>query len=158
MKQISLLLLFVFISLSLNAKEPLLELLAKDVPSNVLWLVTDNPTQKIVLKRFKQPDLKEDNKHYYALNDFKYSLAITYDNSKMISAINYKVHKASLRMSDFISQINKKQFHLFPESGHEKGRYFAALIPNLGIRLIFRNNSKKKLYKVQFNNKWKSNK
>ena len=141
------LIFFLIINLAVASSTPF-EVVKKQLDNNILWLITKHPNEKSVLAKFGLPQLSEDHKHYYALNDFKYSLCLQYSKTGLIY-LNYKMPgNTKIAIKDFIHYLKAEDFSLYPTDGHEKGRFLSVFLKKENIQLIFYNNSDKTLERI----------
>lgn len=130
-----------------------LDIINKDLNKNVIWALTNHPDKKNIIEKFGKPQLEEKEKFFYALDDYKYSLSMKFSNDKL-TYLSYKVpNETKISLKDFRESIKSEDLSLYPNMGHEKGRYLSVLLKEEKLQLIFINNSEKKLFKVIYEQK-----
>jgi hypothetical protein len=122
------------------------------IDKNVEWIFINHPKNLEIIKKMGKPQLEEKDSIYYALNDFKYSLSIKFKNG-ILSFISYELPPESqMSIHDFAKDHDAKEFTLYPETGHEKGRLLRLYLPKEKLALLFKNNSEKKLTTMIYEN------
>ena len=92
-------------------------------------------------------DLVENKTHFYIMGGVKYSLSITYDSNN-IKRIRFRLPKSGDPYSAFSRYLLKFPKIMEGKETHSEGRYFSQTDSKQGIKLVFKNNSKKNLFSI----------
>lgn len=134
-------------------KTPFL-IVEEQLKKEVSWLFLKKPKKEEILKKFGPPQLQEKNNFYYALDHFKYSLWLQFSSTDRLQYISYRIPESiKLAVKDFESQIKADEYLPYPNKGHDLGKNFLVLLKNEKMKLIFENNSEKKLIKIIYDEK-----
>ena len=131
------------------------EILKKNIQKPIAKVLFEKNSKSQMYKILGQPDDSKDGIDYYEVHGIKYDLNIIHKNGKL-NVLWYQTSKSNLRISDFAQVIKEKKLKVgYEGEGHERGRKVSFTDPSSGLKLIFRNNSKKTLHSIHFDKNWK---
>ncbi len=131
MKLISCFITF-FITTSINASE-LSDKLSKYLPEKIQAIKVAKTTETDVIKLMGKPAQIKNKTYYWAYPKHKYSLAINFNQDKVVTKINYTFFEQRPSALKLIEKIGADQLKLYRDGTKPSGKYLFYQEPNLMI-------------------------
>ncbi len=125
-------------------KKNLIPLIKKNLPTEIREVFFEAKNKQDIELALKKPDLVEDQTYFYIIAGFKYALSITF-NKNDIEKIRFYLPKSGDPYSVFSDSLSNIPKIMENKGTHAEGRDFSTTDDQLGIKLVFRNNSEKNL-------------
>lgn len=129
-----------------NEKNKIESIVADNLPKQLKKCFFESSMKKFE-DQMGKANLIEGNIHYYELANFKYSLSVTNEKDK-IKVIRYKIPGGGNSFEDYKNILDLEDIQEENKGTHKGGRLFSIFDKKTGIKLFFKNNSKKSLDSV----------
>jgi hypothetical protein len=138
--------LLITASVQAQKNKVLLDLVKKNLHPKVSNLFLKAKNIQDIEGALGSADLVEGKKKFYIIGGFKYSLSITIDKNS-IKNMRFRLPTSGSPYTEFSRYLNSAKV-IEGDGTHSEGRYFSQTDTVTGIKLVFKNNSKKNLYSI----------